>query len=50
MLVVLPPIFVVDTKVIYSYNFVVPLNAPTHFIFSNSTVETSDKGVKHVQS
>ena len=25
MLVVLPPIFVADTKIIYGYNFVVPL-------------------------
>ena len=26
MLVVLPPIFVVDTKIIYGYNFVAPLS------------------------
>ena len=27
MLVVLPPIFVADTKIIYGYNFVAPLSA-----------------------
>ena len=26
MLVVFPPIFVADTKIIYGYNFVAPLN------------------------
>ena len=26
MLVVFPPIFVADTKIIYCYNFVAPLN------------------------
>ena len=37
MLVVFPPIFVADTKVIYGYNFVAPLSSS-----ENSNPETSE--------
>ena len=30
MLVVFPPIFVADTKILYSYNFIVPLMQPQY--------------------
>ena len=34
MSVVFPPIFVADTKIIYDYNFVVPLNYDYSYYFS----------------
>ena len=37
MLVVFPPIFVADTKIIYGYNFVAPL------IFSRFETQNSDQ-------
>ena len=39
MLVVLPPIFVADTKIIYGYNFVAPLNDPNSGRFYNKNVD-----------
>ena len=39
MLVGFPPIFVADTKIIYGYNFVAPLNFGEVFVYFVETME-----------
>ena len=43
MLVVFPPIFVADTKMIYGYNFVAPLSKAMPSIYLKVTIKTFSK-------